>query len=70
MRPLQETAQIIEKICTSPSLSHVMMDISWDETAKYATTSPETIRRTADMINKYPERFMFGSDCVAPDLAG
>ena len=40
VRPLEETAQIIETICTSPSLSHVMLDISWDETAKYATSDP------------------------------
>ena len=46
-----------------------MLDISWDETAKYATATPETTQRTADMINKYPERFMFGSDCVAPTSA-
>jgi hypothetical protein len=43
-----------------------MLDVSWDETAKYATATPETIRRTAEMINKYPDRFIFGSDCVAP----
>lgn len=66
VRPLPESAEIIEKICTSPTLRHVMLDVSWDETAKYATATPETIQRCAAMINKYPDRFIFGSDCVAP----
>ena len=46
-----------------------LMDISWDEVAKYATRTPETTKRTAAMINKYPDRFLFGSDCVAPKSA-
>jgi predicted TIM-barrel fold metal-dependent hydrolase len=66
VRPLKEQATIVEKICTDPKLSHVYMDISWDEVAKYATETPETIKRTAAMLNKYPDRFLFGSDCVAP----
>ena len=69
VRPLAEQAAIVEKICTEPSLSHVYMDISWDEVAKYATASPESIKRTADMFNKYPDRFLFGSDVVAPKTA-
>ena len=66
VRPLPETIAIVEKICISPSMKHVMLDISWDETAKYASATPETIQRTADLFNKYPDRFIFGSDCVAP----
>lgn len=66
VRPLPQTVEILEKICTTPTLKHVMLDISWDETAKYATSSPEAIKRTADLINTYPDRFIFGSDCVAP----
>ncbi len=41
-------------------------DISWDEVAKYLLATPETTRRSADMINRYPDRFLFGSDVVAP----
>ena len=58
--------QIVEKICTDPALRHVYFDISWDEVAKYATATPETIQRTADVINRFPDRFLFGSDVVAP----
>jgi hypothetical protein len=66
VRPLEMQAAIVEKICTDPSLQHVYLDISWDEVAKYATRTPEATRRTADMINRYPDRFLFGTDVVAP----
>ena len=66
VRPLEQQAAIVEKICTDPALSHVYMDISWDEVAKYATATPEATRRMADMLNRYPDRFLFGTDVVAP----
>ena len=69
VRPLKEQVAIIEKICTDPTLSHVYMDISWDEVAKYATETPEAIKFTAAMLNRYPDRFLFGSDVVAPTSA-
>src|SRR5262249_40539242 len=28
--------------------------------------SPETVKAAADLINRYPDRFLFGSDVVAP----
>ena len=67
VRPLEEQAAIVEKICTNPALRHVHFDISWDEVAKYATATPESIQRTADVINRFPDRFLFGTDVVAPD---
>jgi hypothetical protein len=44
----------------------VYIDISWSETAKYITATPETVAATAALINKYPDRFLFGTDEVAP----
>ena len=66
VRPLHEQAAIVEAICTDPALQHVHFDISWDEVAKYATETPEATKRTADMINRFPDRFLFGTDVVAP----
>jgi hypothetical protein len=57
---------IVEAMLTDPALSHVAFDISWDEVAKYAVASPESIARVAGMLNKYPDRFLFGTDTVAP----
>jgi hypothetical protein len=57
---------MVEAILTDPSLSHVSFDISWDEVAKYAVATPDSITRVAAMLNKYPDRFLFGTDTVAP----
>ena len=67
VRPLEQQAAIVEKICNNPALRHVYFDISWDEVAKYATATPENTRLTADVINRFPDRFLFGTDVVAPD---
>ena len=58
--------EIVEAMLADPGLKHLYFDISWDEVAKYAVSSPETIARTAAMLNKYPDRFLFGTDTVAP----
>jgi predicted TIM-barrel fold metal-dependent hydrolase len=66
VRPVKDQLAIMERALSSPALSHFNVDISWDETAKYITASPESVRATADLIEKYPDRFLFGSDVVAP----
>jgi hypothetical protein len=48
------------------TLKNLYFDISWDEVAKYVLVSPDTERRTAALFNKYPNRFLFGTDVVAP----
>jgi len=58
--------QIVEAMLNDPALSHVNFDISWDEVAKYAVSSPEVIARAAAMLNRHPDRFLFGTDTVAP----
>jgi len=70
VRPLERQFALIEKICNNPALSHVYFDISWDEVAKYATRTPENTQLTADVINRFPDRFLFGTDVVAPDSLG
>jgi len=66
VRPLEGQADIVDRALSNPGLKHLYIDISWDETAKYITSSPETVQKVADLINKYPDRFLFGSDVVAP----
>jgi len=48
----------------------VNFDISWDEVAKYAIASPESIARVVRVLNAHPARFLFGTDTVAPATAG
>jgi Amidohydrolase len=58
--------QVVEAMLTDPGLSHVSFDISWDEVAKYAVATPDSIKRVATVLNRYPDRFLFGTDTVAP----
>jgi hypothetical protein len=57
---------VIATILADPALRHVNFDISWDEVAKYVVANPDATKRTADIINQYPDRFLFGTDEVAP----
>ena len=57
---------IVKAILEDPAFSNVYFDISWDEVAKYIIARPETIAATAALMNKYPDRFLFGTDVVAP----
>jgi Amidohydrolase len=66
VRPVKDQLAIMEGALADPAMSHVHIDISWDETAKYVTASPEALAATAALINKYSDRFLFGSDVVAP----
>jgi hypothetical protein len=38
--------------------------------AKYLVATPETIEHSAELINRYPDRFLFGTDEVAPSEQG
>ncbi len=66
VRPMKDQLSIVERALKNPALSHVYFDISWDETAKYLVATPETTRAVADLINRFPDRFLFGTDEVGP----
>jgi hypothetical protein len=66
VRPLREQAALIERALNNAELGHVYFDLSWDEVAKYAVETPENTKRIADVINRFPDRFLFGTDVVAP----
>jgi Amidohydrolase len=58
--------EIVEGILTDPTLKHVYFDISWNEVAKYVIATPQSLQNTASVINRFPDRFLFGTDVVAP----
>jgi predicted TIM-barrel fold metal-dependent hydrolase len=64
--PIRGHVAMLESILSDPSMRNVNFDISWDVVAKYIVATPETIRIMADLINRYPDRFIFGTDEVAP----
>jgi len=66
VRPVEDQLWLAARALDDPALAHVSIDLSWDEVAKYLVASPETIQATADLINAHPDRFLFGTDEVAP----
>ncbi|MDH7463898.1 amidohydrolase family protein [Chitinophagaceae bacterium 26-R-25] len=66
VHPVEDQISFLNKFLADSTLSHVCFDISWSEVAKYIVRTPETIKATATLINKYPDRFLFGTDEVAP----
>ena len=66
VRPVKQHGAMLESILDDPAMKNVYFDISWDEVAKYIVASSESVRLVADIINRNPDRFLFGTDEVAP----
>lgn len=66
VRPVKDHAATLEAILSDAAMSNVYFDISWDEVAKYFVASPESVKIAARLLNRYPDRFLFGTDEVAP----
>lgn len=64
--PVEHHAATLEDMLKDPAFSNLYFDISWTEVAKYMVASPESTRIAADLLNRYPDRFLFGTDEVAP----
>jgi predicted TIM-barrel fold metal-dependent hydrolase len=58
--------QILQQAIESEDLRNLYFDISWDEVAKYVVSSEEALQATAKLLNAHPNRFLFGTDVVAP----
>jgi hypothetical protein len=70
VRPVKEQLGLIERGLSDQRLKNFYVDISWTELAKYVVASPEAIAAMADLINRFPDRFLFGTDEVAPTEQG
>jgi hypothetical protein len=66
VRPVKHQIELVESALNDPAFSHVFIDISWDEVAKYLLATPETTQAAAALISRHPDRFLFGTDEVAP----
>jgi len=66
VQPITGHMALLEEILNDPAFSHVYFDISWTEVAKYVVASPEAVAITAAGIERHPDRFLFGTDEVAP----
>jgi predicted TIM-barrel fold metal-dependent hydrolase len=66
VRPVHDQIGMIERALSNPGLPHLYVDISWDEVAKYLVATPEAVAAVAALIERHPDRFLFGTDEVAP----
>jgi hypothetical protein len=65
VRPAEDHLAVLDAILSDADFDHVYFDISWDEVAKYVTRDPGSTLAWAALLQKYPTRFLFGTDAVA-----
>ncbi len=58
--------EILNELLGDPTFKNLYFDISWDEVAKYVVASADVQKRMAELFNRFPNRFLFGTDVVAP----
>jgi predicted TIM-barrel fold metal-dependent hydrolase len=66
IQPITGHMALLQEILDDPALGHVSFDLSWNEVAKYVVASPESVAITAAGIERHADRFLFGTDEVAP----
>lgn len=70
VRPVDAQIGILERAFADPGLRNLHIDISWMETAKYLVGSEDAVERAAALIERHADRFLFGTDEVAPPDQG
>jgi predicted TIM-barrel fold metal-dependent hydrolase len=66
VKPTADHVDLLRELLSSDEFSHVSFDISWDEVAKWIVADEATLQAWAKLLQQYPDRFLFGSDTVAP----
>jgi len=67
VRPVTNHVRMLDSLLAE--FSNLYFDLSWDEVAKYLVASDSSLTAAAWLVNKYPTRFLFGTDVVAPATA-
>jgi predicted TIM-barrel fold metal-dependent hydrolase len=67
VQPVKAHGAYVEEMLQLPN---VYFDLSWDEVAKYLVATDESATVSANLINRHPDRFLFGTDVVAPKSSG
>ncbi len=67
IKPIEDMGTLFEEMLADPAYNNLYFDLSWDETAKWLNYNDKSLARTIEVISKYPDRFLFGTDNVAPD---
>jgi predicted TIM-barrel fold metal-dependent hydrolase len=66
VKPTPDHVELLREMLDSDEYAHVNFDISWDEVAKWIVADDATLDAWVKLLNRYPDRFLFGSDAVAP----
>jgi predicted TIM-barrel fold metal-dependent hydrolase len=66
IQPFGDHARAIENLLKDEEFNHVLFDISWSEVAKYLGENEKGLTKAVDLLDRYPDRFLFGTDEVAP----
>ncbi len=66
VRPIEDMGSLFDEMLADPAYKNLYFDLSWDEVAKWINYSEKSLATTAEVIHKYPDRFLFGTDNVAP----
>jgi hypothetical protein len=64
--PTPNHLSLLTEILADDDFRNVYFDIAWDEVGKYIVKDEESVRAWAKLMTAYPERFLFGTDTVAP----
>ena len=64
--PTEHHLELLDEMLGDARYDHVMLDISWDEVARYVAHDADTVAAWAALIEKHPTRFLFGTDSVSP----
>ncbi len=67
IEPVANQVTLLDGLLSDPRLPNLHIDLSWIETAKHLVQTPESVRQWAGLIRRHPDRFLFGSDAVAPE---
>jgi Amidohydrolase len=66
VKPTTDHLELLRELLGSDEFSHVNFDISWDEVAKYIVADDASLDAWVKLLEQYPDRFLFGSDALAP----
>jgi hypothetical protein len=69
VRPIHDHVKAIAALLADPGLPNLYFDISWKVVADYVTANDSSLTATAALLNRFPDRFLFGTDALAPSDA-
>jgi hypothetical protein len=66
VRPISDHVKMLAALIEDQKLPNLYFDISWKVVADYVTSSDSALTATANLLNRYPDRFLFGTDALSP----